>query len=108
MIRVVEYEDEYGRHPFSEWFETLNTFAALKVRTAIARMENGNCSNVKPVGEGVSECKIYFGPGYRVYFGMDGENLIVLLGGGTKKRQNRDIEIAQRHWRNYRARKRQR
>jgi len=65
MIQVVEYEDERGRHPFSEWFEALNTPAVLKVRTAIARLENGNFSNVEPVGEGVGECKIHFGPGYR-------------------------------------------
>ncbi|MEX2091934.1 MAG: type II toxin-antitoxin system RelE/ParE family toxin [Pirellulales bacterium] len=106
MIQVVEYEDEHGGHPFSKWFETLNTPAALKVRTAIARMENGNLSNVEPVGEGVSECKVHFGPGYRIYFGKDGQNLVILLGGGTKKRQSRDIAIARRHWRDYRARKR--
>jgi putative addiction module killer protein len=106
MIQVVEYEDELGGHPFSKWFETLNTPAALKVRTAIARMENGNFSNVESVGEGVSECKVHFGPGYRIYFGNDGRNLVILLGGGTKKRQSRDIVSAKRHWRDYRARKR--
>ena len=80
-----------------------NTPAALKVRTAIARLENGNFSNVEPVGEGVSECKIHFGPGYRVYFGKDGLSLVILLGGGTKQRQSRDIANAQRHWRDYRC-----
>jgi len=108
MIQVVEYEDERGRHPFSEWFDALNTPAALKVRTAIARLENGNFSNVEPVGEGVSECKIHFGPGYRIYFGKDGLSLVILLGGGTKQRQTRDIANAQRHWRDYRARKKRR
>src|SRR3989304_3871655 len=101
MIQVVEYEDEHGGHPFSKWFETLNTPAALKVRTAIARMENGNFSNVKPVGEGVSECKVHFGPGYRIYFAMDGKVLMVLLGGGTKQRQGNDIHRAQHHWSDY-------
>lgn len=108
MVQVVEYQDENGRHPFSEWFESLNTPAALKVRTAIARMENGNFSNVKPVGESVSECKVHFGPGYRIYFGKVGDELIVLLGGGTKKQQGRDIEAAKRRWRSYKVRKRQR
>ena len=108
MIQVVEYEDERGRHPFSEWFDALNKPAALKVRTAIARLENGNFSNVEPVGEGVSECKIHFGPGYRIYFGKDGLSLVILLGGGTKQRQTRDIANAQRHWRDYRARKKRR
>ena len=106
MIEVVEYEDEQGKHPFSTWFEKLNTPAALRVRTAIARMENGNFSNVAPVGQGVSEYKVNFGPGYRIYFGQDGKTLVVLLGGGTKKRQSQDVQYAQTHWSNYKARKR--
>ena len=56
---------------------------------------------------GVFECRIDFGPGYRLYFAMDGDTLIVLLGGGTKKRQQRDIERAKNHWREYKRRKRQ-
>jgi len=106
MVEVVEYENEEGNHPFSEWFMGLDTTAALKVRTAIARMEHGNFGDVKPVGEGVSERRIDFGPGYRLYFGKDGETLVILLGGGTKKRQDRDVEAAKKHWRMYKARKR--
>jgi len=68
-------------------------------------MEQGNRSNVKAVGEGVSEYRIDFGPGYRIYFGQEGGVLIVLLGGGTKKRQSADIRLAQEHWRDYKARK---
>jgi putative addiction module killer protein len=105
MIEVVEYETEDGVRPFSKWFETLNTPAALKVRTAIARMENGNLSSAEPVGEGVSECKVHFGPGYRIYLGQDGQSLMILVGGGSKKRQSRDIENAKQYWRDYRARK---
>lgn len=81
MIAVLEYKDEDGSHPYSNWFAALNTQAALKVRTAIARMENGNFSNAKAVGQGVSEYKLDFGPGYRIYFGMDGQTLVILLGG---------------------------
>jgi putative addiction module killer protein len=106
MIEVVEYQTEDGKRPFAVWFAYLTTPAALKVRTAVARLENENFSNVKPVGRGVSECKINFGPGYRVYFGMDGDVLLVLLGGGTKKQQNRDIQNAQKHWADYKERKR--
>ena len=68
-------------------------------------MENGNFSNVKPVGLGVREYKLDFGPGYRIYFGKDGDRLVILLGGGTKKRQSRDIDVAQEHWKSYKARK---
>jgi len=60
---------------------------------------------VKPVGEGVSERKIDWGPGYRIYFGMDGADLVVLLGGGSKKDQQKDIALAQERWRDYRRRK---
>ena len=69
-------------------------------------MEVGNLANVRGVGSGVLECRINVGPGYRVYFGRDGETLIVLLGGGTKARQQRDIEEARQLWRAYRRRKR--
>ena len=106
MIDVVEYEDDEGKHPFSKWFTTLNVQAALKVRTAIARIESGNFSNVKAVGRGVSEYKLTFGPGYRIYFGQDGDRLVILLAGGTKKRQSRDIENAQLLWKIYKQRKR--
>jgi putative addiction module killer protein len=68
----------------------------------MARMEQGNLSNVKSVGEGVLEYKIDFGPGYRVYFGRNGEVLVILLTGGTKKRQQRDIGQAVSYWRDYR------
>jgi putative addiction module killer protein len=91
MIEVVQYETEEGSCPFADWFEGLDARAALKVRTAIARIETGNFGDVKPVGEGVSERRIDFGPGYRVYFGQDGAKLVILLVGGTKKRQQKDI-----------------
>jgi putative addiction module killer protein len=69
-------------------------------------MEQGNLSNVKSIGEGVLEYRIDFGPGYRVYFGRDGELFVVLLTGGTKKRQQRDIETAKEYWRDYKQTKR--
>jgi putative addiction module killer protein len=64
-------------------------------------------SNVKGVGGGMLELRIDYGPGYRIYFGKDGEHLVILLGGGTKKRQNRDIRTAQDLWMAYKARKQQ-
>ena len=69
MIEIIQYETGEGACPFADWFESLDTRAALKVRTALARMEAGNFGDVKPVGEGVVERRIDVGPGYRVYFG---------------------------------------
>ena len=70
-------------------------------------MEAGNLSNVRGVGSGTLERRIQAGPGYRVYFGRDGDTLIVLLGGGTKERQQKDIEDARDLWQEYRRRKQQ-
>ena len=105
MIELVVYVTEEGKAPFDDWFDKLDTVAALKVRTALARIETGNLGDVKPVGQGVSERRITFGPGYRVYFGQDGEKLVILLCGGTKKRQSKDIEQAKAFWDNYKSRK---
>jgi putative addiction module killer protein len=69
-------------------------------------MQQGNFSNVKGVGEGVLEYKIDFGPGYRIYFGRDGDKIVILLMGGTKKRQQRDVDAAQDYWRDYKQGKR--
>jgi putative addiction module killer protein len=107
MIEVREYLDAEGNSPYAKWFDRLNAVAAVKVTTATHRMEQGNFSNVKGVGAGVYEYRINFGPGYRIYFGKDGERLVILLAGGTKKRQEVDITAAKSHWRDYKRRKRQ-
>lgn len=102
---VVEYLEPGGTSPFAKWFARLDAVAAARVTTALYRMEQGNLSNVKAVGQGVAEYRIDFGPGYRVYLGQDGDVLVILLGGGTKKGQNTDIQLAQQRWRDYKARK---
>nr|WP_238928943.1 type II toxin-antitoxin system RelE/ParE family toxin [Alexandriicola marinus] len=102
---MVVYETEEGKSPFEDWFNNLDTAAALKVRTVLARIETGNMGDVKPVGQGGSERRITFGPGYRVYFGQDGQKLVILLCGGTKKRQSKDIEQAKALWDDYKRRK---
>lgn len=106
MIEVREYLEADGRSPFARWFGRLDAPAAAKVAIAVTRVGQGNLSNIKGVGAGVHECRIDFGPGYRVYFGRDGERLVILLGGGTKKRQASDIFKAQALWRDYKSRKR--
>lgn len=90
-----------GRSPFEEWFSGLDAAAGAKVTVALARLGQGNISNAKGVGEGVLEYRIDWGPGYRVYFGRDGETLVILLTGGTKQRQPRDIERAKALWADY-------
>lgn len=107
MPLIREYVDARGRSPFAEWFEDLDAQAAAKITVALARIEMGLLSNVKGVGGGVLEYRIDWGPGYRVYFGRDGETLVILLAGGTKKRQQRDIAAAQARWADYRRRRRQ-
>lgn len=104
-IDIVEFVDAAGVSPFTDWFDGLDVIAAAKVTVAITRLGLGNLSSVKSVGAGVSEVKIDFGPGYRVYFARDGAALVILLGGGTKKRQQNDIERALARWTDYKARK---
>ena len=105
MLEIRYYLARDGRSPFEGWFASLDPTARAKVTVAIARLEQGNLSNAKGVGEGVLEYRINFGPGYRVYFGRDGQTLVILLTGGTKKRQQRDISAAIEMWDDYRRRK---
>ena len=86
--------------------EYLNAALEEKVSAALYRMAQGNLSSVKPVGKGVAEYRIDFGPGYRVYIGQEADVVVILLGGGTKKGQNRDIRQAQERWARYKAGKR--
>jgi putative addiction module killer protein len=107
MIEVREYLKPDGGSPFADWFTHLNPQAAAKVTSALTRLVAGNFSNVKGVGSGVFEFRIDFGPGYRVYFGKDGERLVIVLGGGTKKRQQHDINSALINLRDYKRRKKE-
>lgn len=104
-MEILEYLDAEGRSPYRDWFDGLNAVAAAKITVAITRMRLGNLSNAKGVGSGVQEYRIDFGPGYRIYFGRDGEMLVILLAGGTKKRQQADIATAQARWADYKRRK---
>jgi putative addiction module killer protein len=104
--RAVHYYVELsGRCPFREWRDAISdkvTKAAIDAR--IARLRAGNFGNSKPIGAGASESRIDFGPGYRIYYGVDGIDLI-LLGGGTKSSQDADIEEAKGFWKDYKERK---
>ena len=105
MLEIRYYVAGDGRSPFENWFTGLNAAAGAKVAVALARLEQGNLSNVKPVGDGVLEYRLDWGPGYRVYFGRDGSALLILLTGGTKQRQQQDIGTAKALWADYKRRK---
>jgi len=109
-IEIREYQDSKGQSPYSKWFNGLNARAAAKVTSAIDRIGRGLMSNVESVGGGVSERKIDFGPGYRIYFGTETDGritkVVILLHGGSRKRQSKDVEKAKEYWKDYKARKR--
>jgi len=104
MLTIVEYVSEDGTSPYRLWFDSLPAQAAAKIATAIIRLEFGNTSRVKWIGV-IGEYRIDWGPGYRIYLAKNGDALIVLLGGGTKKRQQIDIKRAHDMWTEYKARK---
>ena len=95
-------EDESS--PYRKWFDDLDANAAAKVATALVRLEMGNTSNVKWF-DGIGEVRIDWGPGYRIYLAKDGETLVILFGGGTKKSQKKDIEKAKALHAEYKQRK---
>ncbi len=91
-----------GKVPFREWFESLDRQVQFRVDRYLDRLKLGAVKNeTKRLGDGVSELRIHFGPGYRVYFAEVENRIILLLTGGTKRRQNADIEKAKEYWRNY-------
>ena len=106
MIKVVHYVAEDGTDYFDEWLQNQDSEIRARVQTRIDRVELGNFGDHKRVGKGVSELRIGFGPGYRVYYGLDNKKLVILLIGGTKKRQIHDIEMAQAYWKTYKQEKR--
>ena len=93
-----------GGSPFAQWFGSLQAVAAAKVRVAVSRMEQGNLSNVEWF-RGIGEYKIDWGPGLRIYLAKDGLKIVILIGGGTKKRQQQDIDQAVALWEDYKRRK---
>ncbi len=104
MKRIHFYRTEYGRCPFIEWHSGLkDTCAQAKVMAYITRIAHGLSSskNVRGIEGRIKEIKIDFGPGYRVYYADQSASIILLLVGGTKRGQNRDIEKAKEYWRDY-------
>lgn len=94
-MKIIEFV-EGGVSPFNQWFLNLKAPAAARVAAGLYRLEQGNRGNVKNLGGGLFETKIDFGPGYRLYFIQEGSRIIILLGGGSKKTQSRDIKLARK------------
>jgi len=99
---VIIYADKNGREPFSEWFNSLKdrTFKA-RIRNRISRLEFGNFGDCEPVREGIFELRFFFGPGFRIYLAEDENSRILLLGGGDKKTQVKDILKAKSCWKKF-------
>ncbi len=100
------YATANGKLPFREWFEALSDIKAKKaIDTRLARLRRGNFGPCEPLGMGVLELKIDFGPGYRVYFGRTGNRIVLLLCGGDKSTQHKDIRSAHHYWQDYKEHK---
>lgn len=102
-IEIREYVRPSGVSPFGRWFAGLDAAAAARVTAALARLAAGSWSTVRSVGGGVHELRLHSGPGYRVYFGTRGSWLVILVGGGTKSGQSRDIARARDMWAEFEA-----
>lgn len=100
MFNIInEYIDEKGDNPYGKWLDSLKDIKGkAKIIARVDRMELGNFGDSKPVGEGISELRIHYGPGYRVYYAREGENVYLLLCGGNKSSQKDDIKIAKKYW----------
>lgn len=101
---IERYTTSEGRVPYDEWFNSLRDInAQAKIISRLNRMADGNLGDSRSVGEGVCELKINYGPGYRIYFGQIGSTIVLLLCGGDKSTQDKDIRQAKEYWINYRS-----
>lgn len=102
MIEIEFFQDDEGKEPFTQWFKGLkDAMARIKLRQRLDRMEKGNFGDVEPVGKGVSETKIHYGPGYRIYFVDFNKKKILILHGGDKSTQKKDIKMSQEYYKKY-------
>lgn len=100
--KIKTYVRGNGKSPFEDWVSSLRDKSAkATIFTRIDRMKFGNFGDCKSVGHGVFELRVHFGPGYRVYFGLVGSDVVLLLIGGDKTSQHKDIGLAQRYWKEF-------
>jgi putative addiction module killer protein len=106
-IELLEYVDGDGKNIFHKWLRTLKDKAVrARIRVRLNRVRLGNFGDCKSIGGGVSELRVDYGPGYRIYFGRDGIKVVILLCGGSKKSQSKDIMLAKQFWAEYKRRTR--
>jgi putative addiction module killer protein len=99
---VIIYETLNEEEPFTNWLNNLrDAIGRKRILARVARLENGNYGDCEAVGEGISELRMFFGPGYRVYFGENGNDIVILLCGGDKDSQDKDIQQAKAYWQEY-------
>ena len=104
-IQLLEYITEDGKNPFHKWLRSLRDRAArARIRVRLNRMRLGNFGDCKPVGKGVNEVRVDYGPGYRIYYGKSETSIVILLCGGSKKAQSKDILLAQTYWADFKRR----
>jgi putative addiction module killer protein len=102
--QVLFYADADGNEPFQLWIDTLrDKQGRRRILNRLVRLQQGNYGDVAPIGEGLSELRMFFGPGYRVYFGEEAGNIVIILCGGDKASQDRDIEQAKTYWQEYKT-----
>jgi putative addiction module killer protein len=104
-MELLEYLTKDGENPFHNWLISLKDRSArARIRVRLNRIRLGNFGDCKPVGKGVSELRVNYGPGYRVYFGKSETTIVILLCGGSKKSQSKDIQLAQTYWADFQRR----
>lgn len=102
---LLAYRTREGRIPFNDWLDELHDQNIVaRVLAGLARVRRGNLGDCKSVGEGVSELRMDYGPGYRVYFAQKGRTLVILLCAGDKRTQEKDIQRAKQYWHDYKQR----
>lgn len=102
---INEYTDEQGKSPYAQWLNSLrDSRAKAKIIMQVDKMELGLFGDVEPIGEGLSELRIHYGPGYRVYYGKEDNQVFLLLCGGDKSTQAKDIKKAKQYWKDHKRR----
>jgi len=105
LKKIIPYTDELGKQPITDWLDPLDRKIRTRITNRFSRIELGNLGDCSPVGDGVKELRFKFGSGYRIYFGEDGNDIIILLVGGDKNSQPKDIERAKYYWKDYQMKK---